>query len=367
MINYLLALGVLTGLYVLLDLIINLEDFSRGAMAASQVAAPSTWEVVRDMVDYYSYQMLVIFQQVAGVIPTLAAGFTMVRMTRHHELTAMLASGVSLYRVAAPIILASMVLSALTVLNQEFVISRPEIIEKLLRRHDEVKQSSAKAEPLSFLRDRDNSLLSAGEYNPVTKTMRNIFIVDRDASGKPTGHTVAERAEWKIPEGKATETWIYYNVNSEDDTQRASPDQRIAIPNVDVMYRENSTLTPEQIELFLSKKAVDYLSSRDVHKLAQFSPEMNQPLLYKIMHLRFTQPLMNIVMLLIGIPFLLTREPNRLVVNMLYCTAVSAVVFIATFVIFQMGGKRLDPLFAAWLPVLIFGPAAVVLMDFIKT
>src|SRR6185503_13584748 len=113
-----------------------------------------------DMFDYYFYQLPVIFQQVAGVIPLLAAGFTMVRMTRHHELTAMLASGVSLYRVAAPIILMSMGLSALTVLNQEFVISRPAIIEKLLRKHDEVKRSMARAEPLSFMKDSDNSLLS---------------------------------------------------------------------------------------------------------------------------------------------------------------------------------------------------------------
>ena len=91
------------------------------------------------------------------------------------------------------------------------------------------------------------------------------------------------------------------------------------------------------------------------------------------MDLRVTQLIMNIIMLLVGIPFLLTREPNRLIKNMFYCTVVSGIVFVATFVIFQMagtmlpGGVQFDPLLAAWTPVLIFGPCAVMLLGTIKT
>ena len=62
-----------------------------------------------------------------------------------------------------------------------------------------------------------------------------------------------------------------------------------------------------------------------------------------------------------------TREPGRLVVNMFYCTIISGIIFISTFVIFQMGGTQLNPLLAAWLPVLIFGPFAAVMLDTIKT
>jgi hypothetical protein len=32
-----------------------------------------------------------------------------------------------------------------------------------------------------------------------------------------------------------------------------------------------------------------------------------------------------------------------------------------------MGGVQLDPLLAAWLPVLIFGPFALVMLDTIQT
>src|SRR5262245_60940829 len=93
LINYLLALGVLVGIYTVFDLIVNFDNFAKGAAAAANNISsakdqgPSAFDLVGDMIDYYSYQLLVIFQMVSGAIPLLAAGFTMVRMTRHRELT----------------------------------------------------------------------------------------------------------------------------------------------------------------------------------------------------------------------------------------------------------------------------------------
>ena len=75
----------------------------------------------------------------------------MFRMTRHHELTAMLASGVSLFRVAAPIILISIGFGLLTVVNQEFLISQPDIVQKLLRGHDEINVPVSKSQPIYFV------------------------------------------------------------------------------------------------------------------------------------------------------------------------------------------------------------------------
>jgi lipopolysaccharide export LptBFGC system permease protein LptF len=439
LVNYLLALCVLVGMYVLMDVIVNIQDFAKGAgPSVTGNATTSTWEVAGDMLDYYLYQLPVIYQQVAGIIPLLAAGFTMVRMTRHHELTAMMASGVSLYRVAAPIIMISMAFSVLNIVNQEFIISQPHVIEKLLRRHDEVNVSTSKNVPLWFIKDTDNSLLSALHYCParrvaagvqapatftrsagsfiedglqpglvfnasgfenaanngdflvvavtdrelqvagdslVTQTARaesvlalyptliSVFIAERDEAGTPIRHTLAASAQWLADPtpGETRNAWIMKKVVSEDDTGR-QPDAR----TMDTAIRRTE-LTPEQIDLILSRKAVDYLSSERVHELAKYSPDVNKPLLYKIMHLRFTQPLMNIIMLLIGIPFLLTREPNRLVINMFYCTAVTGVIFVASFVMFQLGGTQIDPLWAAWLPVLIFGPFSLVMLDTIRT
>jgi lipopolysaccharide export LptBFGC system permease protein LptF len=438
LVNYLLALCVLVGMYVLMDIIVNVNDFAKGASTVAVAANPSAWDIACDMGNYYLYQVPVIYQQVSGIIPLLAAGFTMVRMTRHNELSAMMASGVSLYRVAAPIILISALFTVFHIVNQEFIISQPQVIEKLLRRHDEVNAPSSKKVPLWFIKDVDGSYLSALQYCParsypvavqapdkVTRTtgsfkdeglrpgfvvtlsgfddpadigdftvtavddreiqvagaafvtraarpgavlsvaaaMDDVFLVERDDAGTPIRHTLANNAQW-LPDttpGATHEAWILRDVATEDDNTQ-QPDAR----RLPVAVRRTE-LSPAQIELILSKKAVDYLSSERVRELARFSPEINQPLLYKIMYLRFTQPLMNIVMLLIGIPFLLTREPNRLIINMFYCVAVIGFIFVTTFVLFQVGGSRINPLWSAWLPVLIFGPFTVVMLDSVKT
>jgi len=254
----------------------------------------------------------------------------------------------------------------LTVVNQEFIISQPEIVQKLLRRHDEVNMPVSKTEPIYFVRDKDGSLLVASDYDPVKKVMKGVLIVQRDQNGAPIGHIAADSGTWELPPGETAETWILRGrVIQSEDRLDADPTKRFVGKLDEQEYQTG--LTPAQLDLMFSKKAVEYLSSKQVRELAANSPPANQPMLYKIMDLRVTQPLMNIVMLLIGIPFLLTREPNRLIRSMVYCTVVSGFVFAATFVIFQMGGTKLDPLMAAWLPVLIFGPCAVVMLDTIKT
>jgi lipopolysaccharide export system permease protein len=304
-------------------------------------------------------------------VPLLAAGFTMVRMTRHNELTAMLAAGVSLYRVAAPIVLVSVGFGLLTIVNQEFVISQDFVIQKLLRPHGEGQRPVTRDDPLYFVRDQDNSLLVAGSYDHKNRELKDVLVILRDPSGTPIGRIVAENAVWKVPEHETTEAWIMHNAKQMDDRAMADPTRRVAETVGTINY--HTSLTPQQLDLIFSRKAVDYLSSQQVRELAANSPKINQPVLYKIMYLRFTQPLMNIIMLLIGIPFLLTREPRRLIKNMFYCIIVCGVVFATTFVIFQMagsilpGGVPLDPLLAAWLPVLIFGPLAVVMLDMIRT
>jgi lipopolysaccharide export system permease protein len=366
--NYLLALGALIGIVTLLDLIVNFDSFTKTPAAA---AAQTSGQVIGEIVDYYMYQTLVIFQYVSAAIPILAAGFTMVRMTRHNELTAMLASGVSLYRVAAPVIIVSVLFSLLTIVNQEFVISNEFILQKLLRPHGEGGQSVTKDDPLYFVRDEDNSLLVASSYDHKNKSMKDVRIIRRDPTGAPTGRIMAESAKWTIPPNELTEAWVMTNVRRIDDHFAQDPTKRPSEAIPTMTY--HTSLTPQQLDLIFSRKAVDFLGSQQVRELASKSPKINQPVLYKIMYLRFTQPLMNIIMLLIGIPFLLTREPSRLIVNMFYCIAVSVIVFAATFVIFQMagttlpGGLQLDPLLAAWLPVLLFGPMTVVMLDMIRT
>ncbi len=364
LINYLLAFSVLVGMYVLLDLIVNFDQFTRASATVHASGIGVVVTIFTEIANYYAYRMLVIFQQVCGAIPLLAAGFTMVRMTRNNELSAMLASGVSLYRVAVPIVICSIAFNLLVVLDQE--VFMPQCVNQLLRSRGALSANIGQTQPLYFVPESDHSLVLASKYSPKKKELWNVRIIERNRQGKPIGRILAKKAIWQNHggEGPVAGSWRMYDVVQINDQRKANPDDA---PEVVSQMDYYTPLNPKQLKLIFQQKAVDFLSTAQIEHLIVNSPPSTRVALEEIMHVRFTQPIMNMLMLLLAIPFLLTREPSRLVGNMFRCTAVSAGCFIGTFILFQMAGTVVPPLLGAWLPVLLFGPLAVALLDTIKT
>ena len=118
---------------------------------------------------------IVAFEGFTHLIPHAAAheairqgigNLTLLRMTRNNELTAILAAGTPLLRVAAPIILIAVVLTGLGWVDQEFVI--PNIIPQLLMKHNQVNDPGAasSAKPLPPIRDSANRIVMASRYYP---------------------------------------------------------------------------------------------------------------------------------------------------------------------------------------------------------
>ena len=65
----------------------------------------------------------------------MAAIFTVTWMQRNNEQLAMLAAGVSTHRAILPVLVSSVIVSALAMYNQEVII--PYFGEELARRHDD--------------------------------------------------------------------------------------------------------------------------------------------------------------------------------------------------------------------------------------
>src|SRR4051812_32360712 len=101
--NYLISFMVLVGLYVVLDMVFNFDELAEVKTQAGS-GLESMLSVRPAIINFYFHQWFLFFIQLAGVIPVVAASFTLLRMSRFNELTATLAAGVSLLRIAAPII-----------------------------------------------------------------------------------------------------------------------------------------------------------------------------------------------------------------------------------------------------------------------
>ena len=74
--------------------------------------------------------------------------------------------------------------------------------------------------------------------------------------------------------------------------------------------------------------------------MADKALDVNKPLLYKLMALRFLAANHEPHHAAHRHPLPAHPRANRLVVNMFYCVGVTGVIFISTFVIFQMAGTN---------------------------
>jgi lipopolysaccharide export LptBFGC system permease protein LptF len=337
----------------------------RGLNAVAPGPAASTWSVFGSILSYYYHQSFLFFVQLSGVIPVVAAAFTLIRMSRFNELTAILAAGVPLLRVSMPIVYAGVVFNFILLpITQELVI--PGMIPELTRKHDELEDTSAKTFPIRAMQDDNNSLLNAGKYSPADEKHPAHFdvvdIIERNADMQVSGHITADSADYD-PENLQ---WIL--VNGQRITGLGPNEKRSsAIP----VATWKTSISPDEIALYRSGDFVELLSTEKINELLQRPKSYGTNALLRVKHFRWSQLLVNIVLLLLAIPCVLTREPGTLKVDVIKCVILTGVCMASIFIARQIAGnpppgdtwRQQWPLIMAWVPIFIFLPLAIYLLD----
>src|SRR4051812_44249737 len=191
--NYVISFVVLIGMYIVLDMVFNFDDL----VSAKGAADISSLQLFYEIGDHYFHQVFLIFVHLSGIIPVVAAAFTLIRLSRFNELSAILAAGVPLIRISAPIIITAVVFQALLMVDQEVLI--PNMIPKLTRQHAQLAdQATGKSYDIRAMQDDRNAVLFAGRFTPGTENapakMLEVDIIERNEDFQPTGQITAERA-----------------------------------------------------------------------------------------------------------------------------------------------------------------------------
>src|SRR4051794_10596106 len=149
--NYLISFMVLIGMYIVLDMVFNFDDLAGLKSTDTGGGVSTVLGTLYSIGDYYFYQAFLFFVHLSGIIPVVAAAFTLMRLSRFNELTALLAAGVPLLRIAMPIIAAGVFLNLLVIADQELLI--PQMQSKLARSHDDVHRTDIKSFPIEAMQD----------------------------------------------------------------------------------------------------------------------------------------------------------------------------------------------------------------------
>ena len=358
--GYIIAMMVLVGLRIVIDLFINLDEFA-------EHSDMGTWMVFANVFNYYSVQSALYFRDFAGMITVVAAVFSLGRMTRNNELIAVMASGTSLKRVIAPIVLLAILFTGLLIVDQEFII--PRLANQLVRSHDALP--GEQTYDVWFMSDGNGSLVCTQNFEEKTETMFKPTIIIR----KPIPDTIRWRVLGKIQADSATYNskkgrWELENGRFLKITEYGEQLALSQQPEPVAFYK--SDLTPEDIPVRRQEKYKSLLSSAQLARLAKKGTRIKDlAALYSQKHFRITDPIINMVMLMVALPILVCRDPKAMKSAILISFGVTTACFIVTFackmVATEVVFSRVRPELWPWVPVFIFLPIAFIELDSMKT
>lgn len=352
LIGYFIAFCVLMGMRIIIDLFVNLDEFTEHADL-------STLEIAKNILVYYGQQSTLYFRDFSGMIIVVAAVFALGRMIRSHELVAMMASGVSLKRVIAPIFLLSLLITGLLVIDQEFII--PPLQDQLVRSHDDLP--GQETYDVDFISDSRGSLICAQNFVVETSTMTNPTIILRRKRENSqhwvvTGRISADKAVYNTQTGN----WDLVN------GRLILKDVAEGIKSIDTYETD---LDPKVIPVRSQANNLTFLSLGQLNALMKQGAKVKDlAALYSEKQFRITDPIINMVMLMLALPLLVCRDPKATKSATMLSFALTTACFLVTFLSKLAASEMmfgLKPEIWAWLPIFIFLPIAFIELDSMKT
>jgi lipopolysaccharide export system permease protein len=355
----LVSFASLVGLFVVIDGANNLDEFynygNHRILDALQV-----------MVAYYAPRTLQFFDQISGLLAMLAATFVITSIARTNELTAILAAGIGPSRVIRPLLGASITVALLAVANRE--IGLPKMRDSLAKNAQDWKgENGRKCTPRY---DMKSDILVAAKATVANEKRLDEPLFRLPPELSSWGRQIAaDTAHYLRDNDNHPAGYLFHGVKQPTNLgQLASAqlnDEPVLFSPTDAPWLKpdecfvSSIVTFEQLsignawrqnlsswELFTGLRGQTIEAGADVRLT---------------LHSRCVRPLLDLSIVLLGIPLVLRRETR----NIFMAAAIGVLVVIAlwmvTFISDALGRNYLiSATLAAWLPLLIFGPLAYV-------
>jgi lipopolysaccharide export system permease protein len=345
-------------LWVCLDLFSELSTFQNAKLHGS------------DILEFYLARMPDVLVLVLPIALLLALLYTLTDLARHHEITAIRAAGISLWRLCVPYFAVGLAATAaLFALNEYCAPDSVEWASAILARRVPKTPGTLprnKVGNLGFTNARDGRKWQIGIYNLDTGAMVRPHVI-WTLPDKSNRWLVADHAVW------TNNTWVFFNAAEYKESSETNS-MLVPLRQTNVMAMPEFTETPDEIrsEIKLSD-AIGSIISRGTRKsdipineirnylrLHPHPSGSDRRWLYTKLHGRLAMPWMCLVVVLIAIPFGAASGRRNAFVGV----ASSLVICFAYYVLQQVGlyfgtSGFVPSWLGAWLPNLCFGFAGL--------
>jgi lipopolysaccharide export LptBFGC system permease protein LptF len=355
--TFVMAFICVFGLMAIGDFVGHLSEFMDGSGSNTRLASV--------LAAYYGARVPWFLDKSGAILALLASVFVLARWQRYQEFTAVQAAGISRWQVVKPLVFCAAGVAILGALNREFGI--PRFQDQLCHgASDAVGNGSS---PMDLRYDPETNILFDGKsINARDQSIEQVQL--RLPSSWPgLGRSIrAEKARFQDATAEHPSGYRLSGVES-----------RIPLPQVSsVRAREQTILfSPKDFpwlgaaECFVySRMPVEafrgggrwrhYASTSQLIAGIQDGSMEFSPDVRVTTHARFVQPVLDLLLLFLGLPFALESQRRHV-----FSSAAKSLAVITIFSLI-VGFSRafgiqgvLAPALAAWLPLAILAPAAV--------
>ena len=361
--NFALIFAVMFLFGVAIQTILNLDTYREAAGAAVREGRfGSLWTALPiAFVDFNAPRVFQFYAYLLGLGCVAAAGFTLVQMVRTRELVALLAAGVSLWRVALSIGVVAVFLNLLQLVNGEIVL--PRLATRLARDESAILQAAANEFPVRLMQDGAGKLLLARRFDPSADVLDGVVVIERDERGAAVRRVEATRATWD----DARTGW---NLEQGIATGRGAPSEG-AEPGARIDRSEQADfvatdISPDAIRARYFRGFAQLLSAQKIGELAA-EGGISQSDATRLVGQRFAGACVNLLMLLIVLPFFLVREPQKMLRPSVICAAVAVPGLLGSFFLMTVEVPPLPSAVGVFLPVALLLPIAAARIGGLRT
>ena len=311
----------LAGLTFVVDAFTNLEEFINYSEEAGGLA--------RVLSTYYGYRLISFFDATSPVIALASAMFALSWLERHNELTALLAAGITRWRIARPIIIFVAGVSILAAASREFVL--PSVRQHFARNAQNLQGDAEK--PFEARYDHRTEILFRGRFaRLLDKTIQSPSLLLPPMLANYGPQIDAHTMEWKPADELHPDGYLLTDVREPADIDHIQPIE----PAIILTRSVAPWLAPRQCfvtsdvtfeQMIGSTNWQQYSSTPElIHAIANPSLGLGPEVPLRV-HSRFVSPFLDISLAMLGIPLVVGPIRKGIFVAVGLCVLMTVIFF----------------------------------------
>lgn len=359
LLNVAVLLTLLFSFVVAVDVLVNLGRYLRAGAerapdggAVRQTLLSALW-----VIDLWGPRLLQLFNYLSGVVLIAALGFTCAQLVRRRELLAAVAGGVSLQRLAAPVMGCALAITAVQAVNQELFV--PAVAPLLTRSPGDALERELKPFEVPLMKDGAGRLFYAGYFRASEGVMEGLTIWERDEGGGLVRRIRADRASWDPGAG----AWILER-GVADRTDAPQAQRRTEPVDSVVTDLDPTAVVARRFEGYGSN-----LSWAQIGRMLEGAPvdDATRARFERIRWGRLSAMACNLLAVVIAAPFYFVREPRNMVGQTLKAAPVAGIALMAGAFGPAFGVPGLPAQLGAFVPALVLAPVALASIVSVRT